>query len=69
LVGNHIYDLAEHDLVHVPPLTWHQFQADTIEPLGFLCMVNAVRDRPQLPAAEDLDRLRENPVVEAFIAL
>ena len=68
LVGDRVYDVAEHDLVHVPPLTWHQFQADKNEPLGFLCMVNAVRDRPQLPAGEDLDRLRENPVVAGFIA-
>ena len=46
LVGDRLYDLAEHDLVHVPPLTWHQFQAQRREPLGFLCMVNATRDRP-----------------------
>lgn len=67
LVGDRIYDVAEHDLVHVPPLTWHQFQADEHEPLGFLCMVNAERDRPQLPSAEDLHRLRENPLIAAFV--
>jgi quercetin dioxygenase-like cupin family protein len=68
LVGDRVYDVAEHDLVHVPSLTWHQFQADKNEPLGFLCMVNAVRDRAQLPTAEDLHRLRENPAVAEFIA-
>jgi quercetin dioxygenase-like cupin family protein len=68
LIGDRVYAVAEHDLVHVPPLTWHQFQADENEPLGFLCMVNAERDRPQLPTAEDLHRLRENPVVAAFMA-
>ena len=68
LIGDRVHDVAEHDLVHVPPLTWHQFQADKNEPLGFLCMVNAERDRPQLPTAEDLHRLRENPVVAAFMA-
>jgi quercetin dioxygenase-like cupin family protein len=67
LIGDRLYDVAEHDLVHVPPLTWHQFQADKNVPLGFLCMVNAVRDRPQLPTAEDLARLRANPAVAAFI--
>jgi quercetin dioxygenase-like cupin family protein len=36
LVGDGILDLATHDLVAVPPLTWHQFRADTEEPLGFL---------------------------------
>jgi quercetin dioxygenase-like cupin family protein len=68
LIGDRVYDVAEHDLVHVPPLTWHQFQADEHEPLGFLCMVNAERDRPQLPTAEDLQRLREHPQIAEFMA-
>ena len=38
-------------------MTWHQFRATQGEPLGFLCMVNAQRDKPQLPTAEDLARL------------
>jgi quercetin dioxygenase-like cupin family protein len=61
--------LAPLDLVHVPPLAWHQFRADADAPLGFLCMVNATRDRPQLPDDEALARLRDNPVVAAFIAI
>lgn len=68
LVGERVYAVAEHDLVHVPPLTWHQFQADKDALLGFLCMVNAARDRPQLPTREELRRLRENPAVAEFIA-
>jgi mannose-6-phosphate isomerase-like protein (cupin superfamily) len=67
LVGDRVFDVAEHDLVHVPPLTWHQFRSGADEPLGFLCMVNATRDRPQLPSPEDLARLRENPLVAQFI--
>ena len=69
LIGDRIYDLTEHDLVHVPALTWHQFRADADAPLGFLCMVNAVRDRPQLPNADDLAQLRTHPDIAAFIAL
>ena len=68
LIGDQIYDLAEEDLIHVPALTLHQFRADPNRPLGFLCMVNAVRDRPQLPSADDLARLREVPEIAAFIA-
>ena len=57
-------------LKHAACASWMPpVQAGKIEPLGFLCMVNALRDRPQLPAAEDLDRLRKNPVVAGFIAL
>jgi quercetin dioxygenase-like cupin family protein len=69
LVGDSIYELAEHDLIHVPALTWHQFRAGADRPLGFLCMVDAVRDRPQLPSADDLARMRANPKIAAFIAL
>jgi hypothetical protein len=36
--------------------------------MGFLCMVNAERDRPQLPDEEDLRRLGSDPTVAAFLA-
>jgi mannose-6-phosphate isomerase-like protein (cupin superfamily) len=55
LVGDEAWDLAPNDLVSVPPLTWHQFLAAPDEPLGFLCLVNRERDRPQLPT--DAERL------------
>ena len=53
LVGDKAWDLAQNDLVSVPPMTWHQFHAAADEPLGFLCLVNRERDRPQLPIAVD----------------
>jgi quercetin dioxygenase-like cupin family protein len=67
LVGDTVHELALHDLVHVPPLTWHQFRAPPDAPLGFLCLVNAERDRAQLPDAADLAALRRDPAVAAFI--
>lgn len=67
LVGDRIYEVKPFDLVHVPPNTWHQFRAGPDRPLGFLCMVNAARDRPQLPDAEALAALRRDPDVAAFI--
>jgi mannose-6-phosphate isomerase-like protein (cupin superfamily) len=67
LVGKRVHEIGLHDLITVPPWTWHQFRATGDEPLGFLCMVNADRDRPQLPTAEDLDLLRRSPDVAAFL--
>jgi len=67
LIGDRIYDVVEHDLIHVPPMTWHQFRATQEDALGFLCVVNAERDRPQLPTETDLAQLREDPDVAAFI--
>ena len=61
LVGNEVRAVATHDLVTVPAWTWHQFRATSEEPLGFLCMVNAARDKPHLPSEQDLAELRAEP--------
>ncbi|MEQ8195673.1 MAG: cupin domain-containing protein [Rhodospirillales bacterium] len=68
LVGDDVREVKERDLVTVPPLTWHQLRAGGDQPLGFLCMVNAERDRPQLPGEDDLEKLKADPKVAAFLA-
>jgi mannose-6-phosphate isomerase-like protein (cupin superfamily) len=67
LVGDEVKALETRDLVTVPPMTWHQFRARTEEPLGFLCMVDAQRDKPQLPTPQDVERLRQSPTIAAFL--
>jgi quercetin dioxygenase-like cupin family protein len=67
LVGQQVRAVATHDLVSIPAWTWHQFRATGKTPLGFLCMVNATRDRPQLPDADDLAALRADAAVAAFL--
>ncbi len=67
LVGDRILDLATHDLVQVPSLTWHQFHADGPAPFGFLCLVDRGRDQPERPDPEVLAALRADPVIGAFI--
>jgi quercetin dioxygenase-like cupin family protein len=69
LVGDAISDVASGDLVFIPPLTWHQFRANAGDCLGFLCVVNAARDKPQLPGPDDLAELRKNAAVAAFIRI
>src|ERR1700739_1352655 len=49
LVGEEVRAVKQFDLVTIPSWTWHQFRATGGESLGFLCMVNVVRDKPQLP--------------------
>ena len=58
LVGDRAWDLETHDLVNVPPMTWHQFRAADDEPLGFLYLVASDRDRPQLPSANEAAKIR-----------
>jgi|SRR5208282_1988848 len=67
LVGQEVRAVKPYDLVAIPPWTWHQFRAARREPLGFLCMVNAERDKPRLPTAEELAALRANTHVAAFL--
>jgi quercetin dioxygenase-like cupin family protein len=66
LVGDRVFTLGQNDLVTVPPMTWHQFRADAEQALGFLCMVDAVRDKPQLPSEADLAGLMSDPAVAKF---
>lgn len=67
LIGNEIVKLKTFDVLHIPPLTWHQFRATAGEEFGFLCLVNIDRDRPQLPDAQALEQLRSDPAVAEFI--
>jgi mannose-6-phosphate isomerase-like protein (cupin superfamily) len=67
LVGHEIRAVATHDLVAVPPLTWHQFRATAGNPLGFLCLVNAKRDKPELPTPQELAELEHDSRVAAFL--
>lgn len=68
LVGHAIRAVKCLDLVRIAPRTWHQFRADAGEHLGFLCLVDAERDRPQLPDAADLAELSSYPAIAAFLA-
>ncbi|MCS7082206.1 MAG: cupin domain-containing protein [Bacteroidetes bacterium] len=66
LVGDRIYDVRPFDVLYIPPGHWHQFRADE-EVLGFLCLVDSERDRPELPTEQVLAELAQNPEIAAFI--
>jgi quercetin dioxygenase-like cupin family protein len=68
LVGREIRRVQTFDLVHIPAMTWHQFRTRGDAPMGFLCMVNVERDKPQLPGESDLAELRGDPAIAAFLA-
>jgi quercetin dioxygenase-like cupin family protein len=67
MVGEVVRAVDTNDLVSIPSWAWHQFRASRGEALGFLCMVNALRDKPRLPDAAELAAMRENPAVAAFL--
>ena len=52
-IGCNISDIGPGDVVYVSPSDPHQFlNLDHDEPFGFLCIVNAERDRPQMVDGE-----------------
>ena len=67
LVGDEVRPVKQFDLISIPAWNWHQFRARPDEPLGFLCMVNVLRDRPQLPTAEDMSALQAVPAIARFL--
>ncbi|MGE5506705.1 MAG: cupin domain-containing protein [Actinomycetota bacterium] len=67
LVGGEVREVGPHDLVAIEPWSWHQFRANKGEPMGFLCMVNTRRDKPQLPTDEQLAELKRDPKVAEFL--
>lgn len=48
VLGDETHEITPYDCVYVAPGTRHQFRATGTEPLGFLCVVDRVRDRPQV---------------------
>ena len=67
LVGDEVRTVKTHDLVRIPAMTWHQFRTKGDEPMGFLCMVNVERDKPQLPRDEDLNAMKANRAIAGFL--
>ncbi len=67
LVVDRVVELELNDVVFVPSWGWHQFRAADDEPLGFLCSVTVERDRPVRPTADELEELRRDPALAAFL--
>jgi quercetin dioxygenase-like cupin family protein len=67
LVGEQVVDLAPLDALYVPPLTPHRWCNEGTEPFGFLCTVDAQRDRPQPLDDAEWEALRANPVTAPYV--
>jgi quercetin dioxygenase-like cupin family protein len=49
ILDNELHSLKQYDTIYIAPDTIHQFLADENEPLGFICIVDRYRDKPQIP--------------------
>jgi quercetin dioxygenase-like cupin family protein len=65
LVGNSVSKIKPFDHVYVPPNTPHQFVNAGKTPFGFLCIVDAQRDRPRALTPEELAALQRRKRIAA----
>jgi quercetin dioxygenase-like cupin family protein len=67
LIGREVVELAPFDVVETPPLAPHRWINDGDEPFGFLCTVDADRDRPQPLSDEAIEALAADPRTAPFV--
>ena len=67
LLGSAVREVNPFDLITIPAWTLHQFRATRGEPMGFLCMVNNDRDKPQVPDGDEIEALKRDATVAAFL--
>jgi len=61
VIGDTATEIGPNDVVYVGPLELHQFVNRGTTPFGFYCFVESCRDFPQVPGAEELERLKASP--------
>lgn len=61
VVGDDLHPLTQFDHIYVGPMTLHQFVNDADEPFGFICVVDADRDRPQAASDQEYAALSREP--------
>jgi quercetin dioxygenase-like cupin family protein len=69
LVAAKVVEMRPFDAVYVPPLAPHRWINDGREPFGFLCPVDAERDRPQPLDEAELEALRSDPATARYALL
>ncbi len=67
LVGRAVVELAPLDVVQTPPFAPHRWVNDGEEPFGFLCTVDARRDRPQPLSDAEWEALAADPRTAPFV--
>lgn len=63
VLNNRMESVQVHDVIYISPDTIHQFHADSDEPLGFLCMVDCKRDKPEIPDDETIKKFITDPKI------
>jgi quercetin dioxygenase-like cupin family protein len=67
VVGDRVVELEPFDALYVSPLAPHRFVNEAHEPFGFLCPVDASRDRPQPLSDSEREALKANPATAPYV--
>lgn len=67
LLGEEVRDVKVGDFIEIPSHTVHQFRANQGDYVGFLCLVNINRDKVKVVTAEEMEAMKQNPTVKAFL--
>ena len=67
LIGEELIELQPFDAVHVAPCTPHRWMNRGDQPFGFLCPVDASRDKPQPLDDAEWEALRANPATAPYV--
>lgn len=67
LLGDEIRDVKVGDFIEIPSHTVHQFRANQGDYVGFLCLVNINRDKVKVVTPEEMELMKQNPTVKAFL--
>jgi quercetin dioxygenase-like cupin family protein len=67
LIGERVVDCVPFDTLHVPPMTPHRWLNESTESFGFLCTVDADRDRPAPLDDDEWNALLANPATASYV--
>ncbi len=67
LLGDTVHTLGFLDVVYIGPHCVHRLVNDEATPFGFLCIVDAQRDRPRRLRPSDVPKLLDDPALAPII--
>jgi quercetin dioxygenase-like cupin family protein len=67
LVGDRVVELGPMEVLEIPPSAAHRWVNAGEEPWGFLCTVDAERDRPQPVDDAEWEALKADPATAPFV--
>jgi len=67
IIGTELLSIKPFDCLYIPPNTYHQLQTKGEESLGFLCIVDKVRDKPKLLNDEEITTLKKHTKIGKVI--